>query len=65
MSNLQIIEGLCQVVETQARIINQAAARLREVEALDEALAEEIEASERDYTHILGAGEVSDAFTAD
>ena len=62
MSNLQIIEGLCQVVETQARIISQAAARLREVEALDAALAEQIEASERDYTRILGAGEIPDTF---
>lgn len=65
MSNLQIIEGLCQVVEAQAGIIRQAATRLREVEALDEALAEQIEKSERDYTHILGAGEAPDTLTTD
>ena len=65
MSNLQIIEGLCRVVETQARIISRAAARLQEMEALDAALAEQITTAEQAYIDILGPDEAPDFMTTE
>lgn len=60
MSNLQLIEELCHLVERQAGIIHSLASELEQVRCLSEAEREAVKAVEDKYTAILGADEIPD-----
>ena len=60
MSNLQLIEELCHLVERQADIILRLASKLEQVECLSEAERKDVEAARDSYTAILGADEWPD-----
>lgn len=60
MSNLQLIEALCSLVEMQAKVIQELAATMEQARCLSDAERAEIEAAREEYTRILGAGEWPD-----
>lgn len=60
MSNLQLIEALCCLVEQQSAIIRQLAVSMEQAQCLSEAERAGIEAAREEYTRILGAGEWPD-----
>ncbi len=60
MTNLQLIEALCGLVEMQAAIIRELATSMEQARCLSDAERAEIEAARKRYTEILGAGEVPD-----
>ena len=60
MSNLQMIEMLCNLVERQAKVIHHFAMELEQARCLSEAEQEMVEGTRRDYTKILGADEIPD-----
>ena len=57
VSNLQIIEALCQLVEMQSRVISMLAKDLEQMRELTEAETAMIAKVKEDYTAILGSGE--------
>lgn len=61
MSNLEMIETLCGIVEEETALLCKLAMRLEEVGAITEAEKEAVEAARRKYTELLGCGEKSDA----
>lgn len=63
MSNLQLIEALCELVEKQSAIIRELAASMEQARCLSEAERAEIEAVRKRYSEILGAGEIPDDIT--
>lgn len=58
MSNLQIIEKLCQICEEQSRIIKAQADALEQLGAV--VMEEERAKAERAYTAVIGSGETPD-----
>ncbi len=58
MSNLQLIEALCKLVEDQAAIILKLFLRLAEADAV--AVAEEVQEVRKRYSDILGSDETPD-----
>ncbi len=60
MSNLQLIEALCNLVEQQAAIIRGLAVSIEQERCLSEAERAEIEAVRKRYSEILGADEAPD-----
>lgn len=58
MSNLQLIDALCALVEEQNRIIRAQNLRLGELGAVS--MADEIAAADEHYRKILGDGELPD-----
>lgn len=60
MSNLQMIEMLCKLVEQQASVIHHLAMELERARCLTEAERQMMEAAKRDYSAILGSDEVPD-----
>ena len=60
MSNLQIIEELCKLVERQAQIIRQQAASLEQVRFLSAEEQASIREVEEGYSRFLGADEYPD-----
>jgi hypothetical protein len=60
MSNLQLIEALCALVEMQSGIIKELAETMEQARCLSEAERAGIEAAREEYTRILGAGEWPD-----
>lgn len=62
MSNLQLIEALCNLVESQNRVIRSLATSLEQERTLSEAERGDIKAVEDEYTAILGADEVPDEY---
>lgn len=60
MSNLQIIEALCKLVEMQSGVISMLAMELQHERNLTEAEAEVIESARQRYSAIIGADEVPD-----
>ena len=60
MSNLQLIEALCGLVEQQAIIIRRLSLALTEANAYTEAQAAMVERAQREYSAILGADETPD-----
>ena len=55
MSNLQLIEALCKLVEDQAAIILKLFLRLAEADVV--AVAEEVQEVRKRYSDILGSDE--------
>jgi len=60
MSNLQIIEALCQLVETQSKVITMLAVELHQMRELTDAESQMIESTRQRYSAILGANEAPD-----
>lgn len=60
MSNLQLIEELCYLVERQIKLIRNLSVKLAQVENLDEADREAVKGVEDAYAKILGADECPD-----
>lgn len=60
MSNLQIIEALCQLVELQNRLIHELSVRLAEQGAYTEAQKAMVQVAKDAYQNILGADEAPD-----
>lgn len=57
MSNLQIIEALCSLVESQAQLIQRFAFALSEAGYLNEEDARLMTDTQKKYSEILGADE--------
>lgn len=60
MSNLQIIEALCKLVELMAEIIRQLAAEIEQYRALTEAEKDLLSDLDGKFTAIIGSGEAPD-----
>jgi len=60
MSNLQMIEMLCNLVEQQSKVISHFAMQLERSRNLTEAEQQMIDATKRKYTAILGDEETPD-----
>lgn len=60
MSNLQLIEALCGLVEQQAIIIRRLTLALAEANAYTDAQAAMVARAQEEYTRILGADEAPD-----
>lgn len=60
MSNLQIIEALCSLVESQAQLIQRLSFALSEAEYLNEEDARLMTDTQKKYSEILGANEAPD-----
>ena len=60
MSNLQLIEALCRLVEQQSGIIRDLATALEQERSLSNAEREAVRAASERYTEILGSGETPD-----
>lgn len=60
MSNLEMIEKLCSLVEHQASVIHHLSVQLVEARCLTEAEQQMIDAAKNEYTAFLGAGEIPD-----
>ena len=65
MSNLQLIEELCYLVERLIRIVRKLADQLAQAKALDEADRQEVVEVSQMFSTILGTGEVPDEFDLD
>lgn len=60
MSNLQIIEALCSLVEQQSRLIRQLSFALDEIRGLTDEEKNLAKKAQDAYSAILGAGEAPD-----
>lgn len=60
MSNLQMIEALCGLVEQQAIIIRRLTLALTEANAYTEAQQAMVDRAQREYSNIIGADETPD-----
>lgn len=60
MTNLQIIESLCYLVERQAALIRSLATALEEERTLTEAERIAVDTLQSEYTAIIGADEAPD-----
>lgn len=60
MSNLQIIEALCALVEQQADVIHHLAMELQHERTLTEAESQMVSNAQNEYSMILGANEAPD-----
>lgn len=60
MTNLQLIEALCGLVENLVRIVKALVTKLEQVKALDAAERQEVDDALARYTEILGADEAPD-----
>lgn len=60
MSNLQMIEMLCNLVEQQAKVISHFAMQLERSRNLTEAEQQMIDTTKQKYTAILGDEEAPD-----
>ena len=60
MSNLQIIEALCSLVESQAQLIQRLAFALSEARYLNEEDVRLMTDTREKYSEILGADEAPD-----
>lgn len=60
MSNLQLIEALCKLVEYQSEIINSLASALSQERALSDTEVQALDGAEGQYRAILGTNEALD-----
>lgn len=60
MSNLKIIEMLCNLVEEQGRVIRHLSVELANARDLTDAEMQMVESTRQKYSEILGADEVPD-----
>lgn len=65
MSNLELIEKLCAVVELQSSIIRMLSSELQQLDALSDENRRLVEESRQRYSAILGADEIPDEFDTD
>lgn len=65
MSNLELIEKLCAVVELQSSIIRMLSSELQQLDALSDENRRLVEESRQRYSSILGADEIPDEFDTD
>lgn len=65
MSNLELIEKLCEVVELQITIIRTLSSELLQLDALSVENQEMIAESRKRYSKILGADEIPDELYTD
>lgn len=65
MSNLELIEKLCAVVELQSTIIRTLSSELQQLDALSDENRKLVEESRQRYTAILGADEFPDELDTD
>ena len=65
MSNLELIEKLCEVVEMQITIIRTLSSELQQLNALSDENRGLIEESRERYSKILGADEIPDELYTD
>lgn len=61
MSNLQMIEMLCNLVEQQSKVISHFAMQLERSRNLTEAERQMVDATKQKYAAILGDEEMPDA----
>ena len=59
MSNLQLIEELCYIVECQIKLIRKLSSRLSELDGLSEIEQEAIAGVEAAYSKAIGSDEAS------
>lgn len=62
MSNLQLIEALCALVEQLVVIVKRLAVKLEQVNALDDANREAVNAALTKYAATIGADEAPDDY---
>ena len=60
MTNLQMIEALCRLIEEETKLLLKLAARLEEINAVTEAEKEAVEAVRKEYVNVLGHDEAPD-----
>lgn len=60
MTQLQLIEGLSAACEALLDVVKRLAGKLAQVEALDEADREAVDAARQRYVGVIGAEEVPD-----
>lgn len=60
MTNLQLIEELCGIVERQIRLIRALSSRLAELDGLSEAEREAVATVEEAYSKAIGSDECPD-----
>lgn len=60
MSNLQIIEMLCGLVEEQSKVIRHLSIELSNARDLTDAEMQMVQSTRQKYSDILGADEVPD-----
>lgn len=60
MSNLQIIEMLCNLAEQQAGVIHHLAMELEQARNLSEAEQSMVSNARREYANVLGTNEFPD-----
>ena len=65
MSNLELVEKLCEVVELQITIIRTLSSELLQLDALSVENQELIAESRKRYSKILGADEIPDELYTD
>lgn len=65
MSNLELIEKLCEVVEMQSSIIRTLSSELQQLNSLSDENKRMVEISRQRYSAILGADEVPDELDTD
>lgn len=62
MSNLQLIEALCGVVEQLVTVVRRLAGKLEQINALDEADRQTVDDALELYTVTIGADEAPDDY---
>lgn len=62
MSNLEMIENLCTIVELQSTIIRRLSSELQQLDALSDGDRMLVEKSTKQYTALLGSDEVPDEY---
>lgn len=60
MTNLQMIEALCHLIEEETKLLLTLAARLEEIDTVTDAEKEAVEAVRKKYTQFLGHDEAPD-----
>ena len=65
MSNLEMIETLCKLVEEQSKVIRHLATELAHARNLSDAEARMVTAVRDQYSYLLGADEIPDELYMD
>lgn len=63
MTNLQMIETLCSLVEQQSKVISHLAMQLERARNLTDAERQMVDAAKQKYTAILGDEEAPDCLS--
>ncbi len=60
MSNLQLIEALCGVIDVFCDLIRKLSAKLEQIDALDDEDRKAIDSAFAKYSDVIGADELPD-----